>query len=59
MNTAWSVYLAAHPDIDAADTRRSLLERHLRWKWEARERDTVELLFFGLAYLGQLPEHEC
>jgi hypothetical protein len=29
VDTAWTVYLATHRDIDVADGRRCLLERHL------------------------------
>ncbi|MEY9136778.1 hypothetical protein ABIF50_009733 [Bradyrhizobium diazoefficiens] len=51
--------LARHRDVDAADTRRYLLERHLQGKWEARVSDAEELTGFGLAYLERLPEDEC
>jgi hypothetical protein len=30
VHTVWSLYLAKHRDVDAADTRRCLLERHLQ-----------------------------
>ena len=56
---AWSVYRATHRDVDAADGRRCLLERHLHWKWEARESDAEELTCLGIAYLERLPEDEC
>jgi hypothetical protein len=56
---AWSVYRATHRDVDAADGRRCLLERHLHGKWEARESDAEELTCLGLAYLERLPEDEC
>jgi hypothetical protein len=59
VSTAWSVYLATHLDVDATDGRRSLLERHLLKKWEARERDDEELTCLGLAYLKRLSKHEC
>ena len=50
---AWSVHLAAHKDVDAADHRRSLLERYLCEKWRAGERDAEELTFHGLSYLAR------
>ena len=59
IDAAWSVYLATHSDVDAADGRRCLLERHLHRKWEACESDAEELTCFGLAYLERLPEDEC
>lgn len=58
-NKAWSVFRATRRDVHAADSRRCLLERHLRWRWEAHERDTEELTSSGLAYLERLPEDEC
>jgi hypothetical protein len=57
--TVWSLYLAKHRDVDAADTRRCLLERHLQGRWEARVSDAEELTGFGLAYLDRLPKDEC
>jgi hypothetical protein len=59
VDTAWSVYLATHSGVDAADSRRCLLERHLHRRWEAFESDAEELTGFGLAYLERLPEDEC
>jgi len=41
--TAWTVYRAAHPDVDTQDSRRCLLERYLHRRREARESDTEEL----------------
>lgn len=58
-DTAWTVYRAAHPDVDVQDGRRCLLERHLQGRWEAREGDAEELASFGLAYLHRLPADEC
>jgi hypothetical protein len=58
-NTVWSLYLAKHHDVDAADSRRCLLERHLQRKWEAHVSDAEELTGIGLAYVEQLPEDEC
>lgn len=64
-DTAWTVYRAMHPHVDAQDGRRCLLERHLQGKrhlqgrWEAREGDAEELASFGLAYLHRLPADEC
>ena len=57
--TAWTVYRARHPDVDARDRRRCLLERHLHRRWEERESDTEELASFGIAYLYRLPRDEC
>jgi hypothetical protein len=57
--TAWSVYRARHPEVDAHDSRRCLLERHLHSRSEARESDTEELAGFGIAYLQRLPRDEC
>ena len=59
INTAWSVYLATHDGVDAADGRRCLLERHLRTRWQAFQSDAEELTGLGLAYLERLPEDEC
>ena len=59
VNTAWSVYLETHRGVDAADSRRCLLERHLHRRWEAREGDLEELACSGLAFLERLPEDEC
>ncbi|MCK1625907.1 hypothetical protein IVA98_22605 [Bradyrhizobium sp. 160] len=56
---AWTVYRATHPDIDAQDSRRCLLERHLQRRWEERESDPEELASFGIAYLHRLPQDEC
>ncbi|UFS76367.1 hypothetical protein LPB73_02900 [Tardiphaga sp. 37S4] len=57
--TAWTVYRAAHPDVDIQDSRRCLLERHLHRRREARESDTEELTSFGIAHLRRLPQDEC
>jgi hypothetical protein len=57
--TAWTVYRAQHPDVDAFDSRRCLLERHLQLRWEAHEGDTEELAGFGIAYLQRLPRDGC
>ncbi|MEK9284723.1 MULTISPECIES: hypothetical protein [unclassified Bradyrhizobium] len=59
VDTAWSVYRATHDGVDAADSRRCLLERHLHGRWQAREGDVEELASFGLAYLARLSEDEC
>lgn len=59
IDAAWSVYLAKHCGIDAADGRRSLLERHLKRRREALESDVEELTGFGIAYLERLREDEC
>lgn len=57
--TAWTVYRARHPDVDACDSRRCLLERHLLRRREERESDAEELVSFGIAYLSRLPSDEC
>ncbi|PSO16095.1 hypothetical protein C7G42_25565 [Bradyrhizobium sp. MOS003] len=57
--TAWAVYRARHPEVDAFDSRRCLLERHLQRRWEARESDAEELASLGVAYLHRLPSDEC
>ncbi|MBR0939303.1 hypothetical protein [Bradyrhizobium jicamae] len=59
VDAAWSIYRANHHEVDAADARRCLLERHLQGRPEARESDVGELTSFGLAYLARLPEDEC
>jgi hypothetical protein len=58
VDTAWTVYLAAHRDLDVADGRRCLLERHLQGKLEAGQSETEELACSGLAYLARLPKDE-
>jgi hypothetical protein len=57
--TAWTVYRAAHPDVDTQDSRRCLLERYLHRSGERRESDTEELASFGIAHLRRLPQGEC
>ncbi|MCK1736630.1 hypothetical protein IVA79_22405 [Bradyrhizobium sp. 138] len=56
---AWTVYRARHPDVDAKDSRRCLLERQLHRRWEERTSDPEELAGFGMAYLHRLPRDEC
>ena len=51
--TTWTVYLATHRDVDAADGRRCLLERHLERKWENCRSDPEALVCSGLAYLNR------
>jgi len=58
VDSAWSVYRAKHRDVDAADARRCLLERHLQRRLEARESDTEELTGFGIGYLELLSNDE-
>ena len=50
VDTACSVYRATH-NVDEADERRCLLERHLQQRWKAGEHDREELTCAGLAYL--------
>jgi hypothetical protein len=52
VDTAWTVYLATHRDVDVADGRRCLLERHLQRSLEE------ELTCSGLAYLDRVPKDE-
>ena len=59
VETAWTVFCATHDGVDAADSRRFLLERHLQERLESREEEVEELASFGLAYLARLPEDEC
>lgn len=59
VETAWSAFCATHEGVDAADSRRCLLERHLQGRCEARKEDVEELASLGIAYLARLPEHEC
>ncbi|MBR0818170.1 hypothetical protein [Bradyrhizobium liaoningense] len=61
VDSAWSVYRARHRDVDAADRRRCLLERHLQGRRKASESngDAQELTGFGLAYLARLSDDEC
>jgi hypothetical protein len=58
LDTAWTVYLATHRDVDVADGRRSLLERHLQGTLKASQSETEELTCSGLAYLDRLPRDE-
>ncbi len=59
VNTVWSVYLATHRGVHAADSRRCLLERHLHRRLQGCESDAETLTGLGLAYLERLPEDEC
>ena len=59
VENAWSIFCATHDDVDAADSRRCLLERHLHGRCAARQVDVEELASFGLAYLARLPDEEC
>jgi hypothetical protein len=54
----WAVYLATHRDVDAADSRRCLLERHLRRKWENSRSESEGLVCSGLAYLCRTTKDE-
>ena len=56
VDTAWTIFLAMHREIDVADGRRCLLERHLQGRLEASHGETEELTCSGLAYLDRLPE---
>lgn len=59
VQTAWSMFCATHDGVDVGDSRRCLLERHLRGRCEGRKDDAEELASFGVAYLARLPEVEC
>jgi len=54
VDQAWTVHLATHSDIDAADPRRCSLERYLSERWEAGESDPEELTCRVLSYLARL-----
>ena len=54
VDRAWTVHLATHNDVDAADPRRCSLERYLSEKWRSGESDPEELTCCGLSYLDRL-----
>ncbi|WP_249151122.1 hypothetical protein [Bradyrhizobium sp. JYMT SZCCT0180] len=54
VDRAWTVHLATHDDVAAADPRRCSLERYLSGKWQAGESDPEELTCSGLSYLDRL-----
>ena len=58
VDTAWTAYLATHRDVDVADGRRCLLERHLQRRLEAGQSESEVLTCSGLAYLDRLPKDE-
>jgi hypothetical protein len=58
VSTTWAVYLATHRDVDAADSRRCLLERHLQRKWENSRTDAEGLVCSGLAHLRMTAKDE-
>ena len=49
VDRAWTVHLATHDDIEAADYRRCSLERYLSGKRQAGESDPDELTCHGLS----------
>jgi hypothetical protein len=55
VQVAWSLYLATHGDVEAADQRRCSLSRHLQGLLHAGQNDTEELACSGLAYLDRIP----
>jgi len=57
VETAWSLYLASNRDVDTADNRRFLLERHPHKRWET-DASKAEELAFELTCLARLPEGE-
>jgi hypothetical protein len=56
IETAWTVYLATHSDVDAADDRRCLLERHMQGRLESNQSEAEELTCSALAYLDRIPK---
>ena len=54
VDTAWTLYRAAHDDVHELDERRCLLERHLQQRWRAGEHDPEELTCAGLAILERI-----
>jgi hypothetical protein len=58
VDTAWTVYLATHRDVDVANGRRCLLERPLQGRLKASQSETEELTCSGLAYLDRLAKDE-
>jgi hypothetical protein len=59
VDSAWSIFCATHDGVDASDSRRCLLERHLKGRCEARGEEVDELASFGLAYLARLADDGC
>lgn len=59
-DTAWTIFCATRSGVNASDSRRCLLERHLHERWDARGGDDAEeLASMGLAYLARIVDHEC
>lgn len=54
VDQAWTVHLATHDGVEAADHRRCSLERYLSGKWQAGESDLEQLTCHGLSYLARL-----
>lgn len=59
VDQAWTVHLATHNDVNAADPRRCLLERYLSGRWAAGESDPEALTRRGLSYLAGLRSEVC
>ena len=59
VDSAWSLYRARHREVDPADRRRCLLERHLSGRPDARQSDAEDLAGVGIAYLERLSDDEC
>jgi hypothetical protein len=57
VDTAWTVYLATHRDVDVADGRRCLLERHLQRRLPGQN-EIEALACSGLAFLDRVPKDE-
>jgi hypothetical protein len=53
VDTAWNVYVATHSDVQADDSRRCLLTRHLKAMARSHN-DPEELACSGLAYLDRI-----
>jgi hypothetical protein len=54
VDTAWTLYRAAHDNVHESDERRCLLERHLQQRWRAGEHDPEELTCAGLTILERI-----
>ncbi len=51
---AWSVYRLINASVDESDARRATLERFIRQRCEAGDRDTELLVVNSLKYLKKL-----
>jgi hypothetical protein len=53
---AWSVYLLINREVDENDERRAILDRFIRQRCEAGQRDVETLTVEGITYLKKLDE---